>query len=67
MTELTKKIRERQRRGYSREAGGYTAWNEIQVVQGRKVIGRYDLISQAMQEHPDAWVPPTLLPKGLKK
>ena len=43
------KIRYRHRRGYSREAGGYTGWYEWQVVRGRRIVGRYDLESQAIK------------------
>lgn len=48
------KIRYRSRRGYTREAGGYTGWNEYQVVAGRKVVGRYDLLEQAQRDYPGA-------------
>lgn len=41
------KIRKRERRGYSKEADGYDKWTEFQVVDGRKVLGRYELLSQA--------------------
>lgn len=40
MTKLT--VRERQRRGYVKEAQGYTAWTEFQVIYNRKIIGRFD-------------------------
>jgi hypothetical protein len=45
------KIRFRERRGHSREAGGYAAWTEVQVVEGRRVVGRFDLEHQAQ-----AWI-----------
>lgn len=41
------KIRLRDRRGYSREAGGYTGWSEYQLVRGRKIIGRYETLKAA--------------------
>lgn len=41
------KIRERHLTGYRREAGGYTGWHEWQLVDGRKVVGRFDLYEQA--------------------
>ena len=41
------KIRFRERSGYSREAGGYIGWGEYQVVDGRKIIGRFDTLGQA--------------------
>lgn len=43
----TIKIRERNRQAYSREADGHDRWTEFQVVEGRKVLGRYELLSQA--------------------
>lgn len=43
-------IRERHRRGYVREAQGYTAWTEWQVVDGRKVVGRHDFREQAERQ-----------------
>lgn len=47
MTAQTYMVRERIRRGYSREAQGYAVWHEYQVVQGRRVVGRFDLERQA--------------------
>lgn len=44
-TEL--KIRQRERSGYVREAEGYQVWTEYQVIQGRKIIGRFEIESQA--------------------
>jgi len=41
------KIRVRDRRGYSREAGGYDVWTEYQVVEGRKIIGRFEIRDHA--------------------
>ena len=41
------KIRERQRRGYSREADGHAQWTEYQVVEGRRVLWRAELPYQA--------------------
>lgn len=41
------KIRERTLRGYSREAQGYTAWDEAQIVQGRTIVSRHDTREQA--------------------
>jgi hypothetical protein len=55
---MPKKIRVRERCGYSKEAGGHAAWVEYQVVDGRKIVGRYELLSHATKAHPDAWVPP---------
>lgn len=43
------KIRERHRRGYVKEVGGYTGWHEWQVVEGRKIIARFDMEHQAME------------------
>jgi hypothetical protein len=57
---MTKKIRYRERRNASPKEGHRQAWDEWQVTDGKKVIGRYDLLSQATAAHPDAWVPPTL-------
>lgn len=43
-------IRERQRRGRPKEAGGdHIEWTEVQVVQGRRVLARFDLESQAIR------------------
>jgi len=50
------KIRYRSRRGYVREAAAYTGWNEYQVVDGRRVIARYDTLKQALRRHPGAQV-----------
>ncbi len=36
------KIRFRTRRGYVKEAQGYSSWDEWQVVEGRKVVARFD-------------------------
>lgn len=60
-------IRHRHRRGYVREAQGYTAWEEWQLVEGRKVIGRYDLKEQAerareKRDH-ERWAAPMLARK----
>lgn len=41
------KIRQRERSGYVREAEGYQIWTEYQVVQGRKIIARFEIESQA--------------------
>ena len=41
------KIRERVLRGYCREIGGYSEWEEYQVVQGRTIISRHDTRLQA--------------------
>lgn len=35
-------IREKHRRGYRKEAGGYTEWTEWQVLSNRKVARRFD-------------------------
>lgn len=43
------KIRYRTRRGYAKEAQGYTSWGEYQVVDGRKVVGRFDFEDQAQK------------------
>ena len=55
-----KKIRLRQRRGHVKEAGRYMAWEEYQVVDGRRVVGRFDFVYQALEAHPAAVVPPEL-------
>lgn len=50
MTESSRyKIRLRHRRGYVKEAGRYLQWSEYQVTNGRKVIGRFDLETQARE------------------
>ena len=41
------KIRERHRYTASPKAGFDTEWIEFQVVDGRKIIGRFDLREQA--------------------
>jgi hypothetical protein len=41
------KIRERSRRCASPKEGLKQAWDEVQVVEGRKVVARFDLRSQA--------------------
>lgn len=41
------KIRYRHRRGYSKEAQGYIGWGEYQLLDGARVIGRYDFEDQA--------------------
>lgn len=41
------KIRRRERRGHCKEAGGYRGWTEYQVVDGRKIVRRFDMRSQA--------------------
>lgn len=51
---MGKKIRIRERRNASPPAGTRQAWDKVQVVESRKVIGRYDLITQALKAHPDA-------------
>jgi hypothetical protein len=51
---MKKTIRYRHRCGYAKEAQGYASWTEYQVVENRKVIGRYDFLYQAMRAHPDA-------------
>lgn len=44
------KIRLRSRRGRPPEAqGDYMVWEEYQVVDGRRVIGRFDLEEQAQR------------------
>lgn len=43
-------IRKRSRRGYLKEANGYSAWEEWQVVQGRKVIGRHEHRDEALKQ-----------------
>lgn len=48
------KIRYRHRRGYVREAQGYSGWTEYQVVDGRRVVARFDLLEQAVKKYPDA-------------
>ncbi len=51
---MTKTLRFRRRTNASPKEGRRQAWEEWQVVDGRKVIGRYDLRSQALKAHPDA-------------
>jgi hypothetical protein len=51
--ETTFKIRHRQLRGYSKEAQGYIGWYEWQLVEGRKIIGRYDTERQAVKAMTD--------------
>jgi len=48
------KIRMRTLRGYLREAQGYTAWDEYQVVAGRRIVGRYEMLAQAQRAFPNA-------------
>lgn len=43
------KIRKRSRSGYVKEAGGYTGWDEYQLVSGRKILSRHELLSQAVK------------------
>lgn len=47
-------IRYRDRVQASRSAGLRQSWGEYQVVDGRKIVGRYDLLKQAVAAHPDA-------------
>lgn len=47
MNDIWPKIRTRERRGYVKEAQGYTAWTEYQVVIGRKVVFRGETREQA--------------------
>ena len=44
---MTFTIRERHRICSSPKAGLKQAWDEVQVVDGRKVVARFDLVSQA--------------------
>jgi hypothetical protein len=41
------KIRKRELRGYAKEAQGYTSWIEYQVVDGKRIVKRFDMLSQA--------------------
>jgi len=43
----TLKIRHRYRRGYVKELGCYSNWQEYQVVNGRKILSRHDTQDQA--------------------
>jgi hypothetical protein len=43
--ELTKRLRHR--RCYAKEYGAHAQWMEWQVVQGRKIVSRFDLETQA--------------------
>jgi hypothetical protein len=49
-----KKLRYRRRINASPPPGLRQAWDEYQVWQGRKIIGRYDFREQALRDHPDA-------------
>ncbi len=49
-----KKIRYRERHNASPKEGHRQAWDEYQVLDGRKIIGRYDTEAQAKKAHPDA-------------
>lgn len=60
-------IKLRRRRGYLREAMGYTAWDEYQVWGGRRIVGRYELLSQAQRDHGDAAVDRSALPEPAPK
>ena len=51
---MEKRLRFRERHNGSPKEGMRQEWDEWQVVEGRKVIGRYDLRSQALKVHPDA-------------
>ena len=42
-------IRKRDRRGYLREVGGITGWTEWQVVDGRKIIKRFETEGAAVK------------------
>lgn len=55
------KIRVRSRRGYSKEAQGYTGWDEYQVVSGRKIEARFEQLSQAQKEYPGAELDSTVI------
>jgi hypothetical protein len=48
------KIRCRYRSTWSPKEGHVQGWNEYQVVDGRKIVGRYDLLRQALEDYPDA-------------
>lgn len=47
-------IRYRDRVQSSPPRGMRQSWGEYQVVEGRKIVGRFDLLSQARKEYPDA-------------
>jgi len=51
---MGKKIRYRERVNSSPPEGRRQSWGEYQVVEGRRVIGRYDLLEQAKKAHPEA-------------
>lgn len=40
-------VRERNRRGYVREAQAHRSWTEYQVLDGRRVVRRFDVERQA--------------------
>ena len=46
---MTLKIRERTRRCASPKEGLKQKWDEVQVVQGRKIVARFDLVEQAQE------------------
>ena len=57
MTKL--KIRRRVRRGRPREAyGEYQVWDEYQVVEGRKIVKRFEL-----REHAERFIASTPTPR----
>ena len=49
-----KVIRYRKRIDASAPEGLKKAWDEYQVWQGKRIIGRYDMKVQATRDHPDA-------------
>jgi viroplasmin and RNaseH domain-containing protein len=52
MTDNPYSVRTRERRGYLKEAQGYTGWTEVQVVGRRgRVLARFDFVEQAL-----AWI-----------
>lgn len=51
---FSKKVRYRIRLNASPKEGHRQTWGEYQVVRGREVIGRYEMLEQALRAHPDA-------------
>ena len=51
---MSKTIRLRRRTQSSPRVNHAQEWHEYQVVEGRKILGRYDFLSQALSSHPEA-------------
>ncbi len=48
------KIRVRERRNSSPKTGLRQGWTEYQVISRNRVLARFELLSQAQKEYPDA-------------